>query len=118
MDKTGPPVEIIFSEKEETLSYHEDPLVITLRIRSYDVYQIMIDMESSVDLLFITTIRALGVKDSDIINIELLLVGFNNSTTYANGMVVLLVMAKKVLKMINFVSIDVPAHYIDILGRP
>lgn len=74
--------EITFIGKDETFSHHYDPLVITLRIESYDVYRIMINTESSIYLLFLSIIRVLGMKESNIAKKELSSVGFNSITTF------------------------------------
>lgn len=49
--------------KDDSLSEHEDPLVITSRIGSYDIFQIVVDIGSSIDLLFISTITTLDIKE-------------------------------------------------------
>lgn len=62
LEKVRSPVEIVFTKKDETSSHHKDPLVITLRRGSYDVYRIIVDIRSSMDLLFMFIVKALGVK--------------------------------------------------------
>lgn len=104
-------MEIIFNEKGDTSSHHEEPLVITLRIGSYDVCRIMVEKRSLVGLLFLFTVRALSIKEIDIIRRKLPLIRFNNNTTYAVATVVLPVIGKGSIVMTNFVEIDIPTHY-------
>lgn len=61
-------------------------------MESYNIYKILIDIRSSVDLLFLIIMHTLKVKFNNITKKELPLVGFNSSTMYAIGTVVLLVM--------------------------
>lgn len=81
-------------------------------------FRIMIDTRISVDLFFLTTIKALGLKEFDIVKEKLPLVRFNINTTYAIGTMVLLIMEKGIIVMTIFVVIDVLKHYNTILGRP
>lgn len=62
MEKAMSSMRIKFNKKDETLSHYEDPLLITLIIKSYDVFLIVIDTGTLVDFLFHSSVRALGVK--------------------------------------------------------
>lgn len=42
----------MFINEDEVTCLHEDPLVITLRVGLSNVYQILVDTRSPVDLLF------------------------------------------------------------------
>lgn len=54
-------IPIIFGEGEGVTCTCEDPLVITLRVGYYHVCHILIDIRNFVNLLFLSTIQALGV---------------------------------------------------------
>lgn len=107
---------ITFTIKDETSSLFKDTLVIILRVGSCDVY--LVDTESLVDFIFLTTMWALGVQDGDITIKEMPLLGFNTSTMYIVGIMVLLVMVIDFIIMRTFVVINVSTHYKTILGRP
>lgn len=78
---------------------------------------ILVDIESSVDLLFFKTIQVLWVKDNDITKKEIPLLGFNINTIYVVRKVVLLVMVTNYIIMTKFIVIDVFALYNGILER-
>lgn len=50
---------------------------------------ILIYLVSSIDHIFLTNMQALGVRDEDIFEKEISLVGFNSSTTYDVGIFLL-----------------------------
>lgn len=83
---------------------------------SHDACNILVDIGSLVDFLFLTNIQVLVMKDRDITIKEMPLVGFKFNTTYIIGMVVLPVMVPNSIIMVNIVIIDIPAHYNAILG--
>lgn len=114
----SPSSSIIFTINDETSSAYKDSLVITLWVGSYDVCMIFVDTGSSVDLIFLIIMKALEIKDNDIIKKEFPLVGFNGNITYVIGILVLPVMVRGSIVIINFVVIDVLTHYDAILRRP
>lgn len=70
------------------------------------------------DLFFLATMKALGVKDDDTTKKELPLVGFNSNTAYTIGTMALSIMVTKSIIMTKFVVINVLTHYNAILRRP
>lgn len=112
----SPSTSIIFTSNDKMSSPYKDSLVFMLWVGSCDGYRILIYTKSSIDLLFLIDMQELWVKDSNITKKKMPLVEFN-STIYAIRMVVLLVNVTGSIIKMNFVVIDIPAHYNTILGR-
>lgn len=62
----SPLASIILTSNDESSSPHKDPLVITHKVGSRNVSRTLVDTKSSINLIFLTTMYTLGVKDGDI----------------------------------------------------
>ncbi|XP_038716632.1 uncharacterized protein LOC120009963 [Tripterygium wilfordii] len=87
---------INFTDDEITrlLNPHDDALVITLQIANCEVKRIMIDDDSSANLLFMSTLQAMGLSEADIIRSPIPLIGFSGEQQYTIGSIPLQVYAK------------------------
>ncbi|XP_010480712.1 PREDICTED: uncharacterized protein LOC104759491 [Camelina sativa] len=78
----------------------------------------MIDIGSSVDLLFYDAFKRMGYPDSELKGAKTPLTGFASDTTLAKGTISLIVEARGVRRLVDFVVVDRPASFNAILGRP
>ncbi|CAE5959511.1 unnamed protein product [Arabidopsis arenosa] len=97
---------------------HDDALVITLDVANFEVSRILIDTGSSVDLIFLGTLERMGISRADIVGPPSPLVAFTSESAMSLGTIKLLVLAKNVSKIVDFIVFDKPAAYNIILGTP
>ncbi|XP_038713428.1 uncharacterized protein LOC120007299 [Tripterygium wilfordii] len=70
-------ISFTYDEMTKLLNPHDDALVITLQIANCEVKRVMIDDGSSVNLLFMSTLQAMGLSEADIIRGPIPLIGFS-----------------------------------------
>ncbi|XP_038719812.1 uncharacterized protein LOC120012458 [Tripterygium wilfordii] len=68
-----------------SLNPHDDSLVITLQIANCEVKRIMINDGSSANLLFMSTLQAMGLLEAEIIRGHIPLIGFSGEQQYTIG---------------------------------
>ncbi|KAG7557008.1 Retrotransposon gag domain [Arabidopsis suecica] len=95
---------------------HDDALVITLDVANFEVTRCLIDIGSSVDLIFLSTLQRIGISKADIIGPPL--VAFTSDTCMSLGNIKLPVLAAGVPNIVEFIVFDRPAAYNIILGTP
>lgn len=111
---------IIFhsSEASNLSRPHDDVLVLTLNVSNCEVGQILVDIGSSADVLFLSTLREMELFESDIEKSMTVLTGFNDESISAIGKIKLSVFAVGENMMTSFLVLDCPSAYNIILGRP
>ncbi|XP_024011257.1 uncharacterized protein LOC112086524 [Eutrema salsugineum] len=120
-EPTDIPNTVISFAEEETAGIdrpHNDPLVIELTIRDHDVARVLIDIGSSVNVIFRETLRRMGIDLSEVEAIPKPLTGFSRETTMTMGTLRLPVVAGGVTKIVEFCVTDHPAIYNVIMGTP
>ena len=112
--------EIVFSSQdlEGVQLPHSDALVITLRIGEFDVKRILIDPGSSVEIMYKSLFRGLGLGKKDLSRTEGPLSGFSGETVIPSGKVTINVRAGMVSSPTEFFVLNTFSPYNAILGRP
>ena len=82
------------------------------------VGRILIDNGSSADVLFLLTLREMGLSGSEIEKSTTVLTSFNGESTTAVGKIKLPVLATVENMMTSFLVLDYQSTYNIILGRP
>ena len=129
MDKEGRPLKKIklqeqlvlgFSkaDNEGTIQAHDDALVVTLRIASFDVKSVMIGQGSGAKIMYLDLFKGLGLKPKDLSKYNVPLVGFNEKTIISNGMIKLYVQMGKEVVNVDFIVVEAYSPYTAILTRP
>ena len=74
-----------FSDKDKigTIQPHDDALVVTLRIRGYDVKKVTVDQGSGVEIMYPNLYKGLNLKPED-------LIAYNSHFVSFDGKVVIL----------------------------
>ena len=72
---------------------HNDAIVVSLNIANYDVRRILVDNESSADVLFYDAFSRMSILDGHLRPITSPLVGFTGDAILVEGMVTLTVVA-------------------------
>ncbi|XP_028080734.1 uncharacterized protein LOC114282281 [Camellia sinensis] len=81
---------------------HNDALVVTLRIRDFDVKHILIDQGSSVEIMYYDAFKQLKLRDTDLAPATSPLVGFDSQPKWPMGKIILPVKARLVVKQVEF----------------
>ncbi|XP_048623642.1 uncharacterized protein LOC125592488 [Brassica napus] len=113
-----PPITFSPDDAEGIHVPHNDPLHVVLGIGEYDVTKVLIDTESSVDLIFRGTLQKMGVDLDDIKPSSRTLTGFNRSSETILGTIRLPVRACGVTRTVKFAVVSTKAPYHAILGTP
>ncbi|XP_028063062.1 uncharacterized protein LOC114266376 [Camellia sinensis] len=96
---------------------HNDALVVTLRVKDFDIKLILIDQGSSVEIMYYDTFKQMKLEDKDLAPATSPLVGFNSQPEWLIEKIILLVKARSVTKQVEFWVLTVPSTYNLILGR-
>ena len=97
---------------------HHDGLIVQLTIGNCLTKRVLIDGGSSANVIFLDTLKAMGIDKTEIVLWTQTLVGFNGDSTNTLGEIVLFVFAKIINKQTGFNVIDCKSAYNAILGRP
>ena len=116
----GPNDEVIFHESDTNGldRPHNDPLVITLTIGDFNVEQVLVDTGSTLDIVFLTTLREMKIDMTQIMPTPRPVLGFSGETTMTLGTIKLPVRAKGVTKIVDFFVTDQPTVYNAIISTP
>ena len=88
---------------------HNDALVVTLRIKDYDVKRILIDQGSSCEIMYYDTFKQLKLEDKDLAPAVSPLIGFNSMPEWPVGKIILPVRAESVTKQVGLWVVKVPS---------
>ena len=83
----------MFSEEDarEVKQPHDDPVVIMLMIEGFNTRRILVDNDSSVDIIYLSAFQQLKVAPERLHPFDSLLVSFNGDKVYPKGIVTLTV---------------------------
>ncbi|XP_065628161.1 uncharacterized protein LOC136066966 [Quercus suber] len=74
-------------DKDGTTQPHDDALVITLRIRDYDVRRVMVDSGSAAEVMYPDLYKGLGLKPEDLSPYSSPLMSFDGKLVIPEGMI-------------------------------
>jgi hypothetical protein len=112
--------QIVFTDQdlERVQLPHSNALVITLRIREFNIKRILIDPGSSAEIMYEPLFRGLGIGAKDLNCTEGLLYGFSGKTVVPSGKVTINVKDGTVTSPTEFFVLNAYSPYNAILGRP
>ncbi|XP_028055799.1 uncharacterized protein LOC114259965 [Camellia sinensis] len=81
---------------------HNEALVVTLRVKGFDIKRILIDQGSSVEIMHYDAFKQMKLKDKDLAFTTSPLVGFNSQAEWPIGKIILPVKAGSIMKQVEF----------------
>ena len=113
-----------FTEEDARLLHHphDDALVVSIRVRDYNTYKVLVDNGSSTDILYYPAFQQMRIERERLIPTNAPLVGFGGRRVYPMGAVTLPVTVRdyhqQLTKDVTFLVVDYSSAYNAILGRP
>ena len=114
---------IVFFERDSRgiRQPHDNPLVIMLRVKEFNINRVLIDNGSSANIVYLPTFQQMKLDKKRIMPFTLPSVSFTRDRIVPIGIVTLTVIAgtypAQVTKEIDFLIVDCPSMYNIILGR-
>nr|XP_023872137.1 uncharacterized protein LOC111984753 [Quercus suber] len=107
------PLVLAFSNEDKvgTSQPHDDVLVITLRIRGYDVKRVMVDQGSTATIMYPDLYKRLNLKPDDLAPYDSLLVSFEGRVVIPKGQIRLPVQAGTEIIEVDFIVVDAYSPY-------
>ena len=109
-----------FSKEDKigTTQPHDDALLITLRIRDYDVKRVMVDSGSGAEVMYPDLYKGLRLKSEDLMPYNSPLISFDKKLVIPKGIIRLPIQIGPVIVEVNFIVVDTYSPYTAIVGRP
>ena len=102
--------------KDVQLPYN-DPLVVTLRIRNFDVQRVLIDQGSFAEVMYRDLYLKLGLGENKLSSFTSPIYGFSGEPTVPLGKTILPVLAGPINLQTEFIVVKAPSPYNTIMGR-
>ena len=109
-----------FSDKDKigTIQPHDNALVVTLRIRGYDVKKVLVDQGSAVEVMYPDLYKGLNLKPKDLSEYDSPLVSFEGKTVTPKGQIRLPIQTSSDVVEVDFIVVDAYSPYTTIVARP
>jgi len=102
----------------ETVQPYDDALMVTLRIREYDVKKVLIDQGSTVEIMYSDLYKGLNLKSKDLTAYNSPLVSFEGKTVTPKGQIKLPIQIGLDVVEVDFIVVDAYSPYTAIVARP
>ena len=101
---------------------HDDALVVSIRVGDYNTYQVLVDNESSADILYYPAFQQMRIDRERLVPTNALLVGFGGTKVYPLGVVTLPITIgdypQQITRDVTFLVVDCFSAYNAIIERP
>ena len=105
-------------DKIATIQPYDDALVVTLRIREYDVKRVLVDQGSAVEIMYPDLYKGLNLKSENLMAYDSPLVSFEGKTVIPKGQIRLPIQTDLEIMEVDFIVVDSYSPYIVIVARP
>ena len=114
------PLVMGFSDEDKigSIQPHDDALVITLRIKGYDVKRVMVDQGNAAEIMYPDLYRGLSLRVEDLTPYSSPLVSFEGKVIIPKGQIRLPVQTGSETMEVNFIVVDAYFPYTAIVARP
>ena len=114
---TQPTLGFLDEDKVGTIQPHDDTLVVTLRIRVYNVRRVLVDQGSAVEIIYPDLYKGLNLKPEDLTAYESPLISFEEKTVIPKGQIRLPIQTDSEVVEVDFIVVDSYSPYIVIMAR-
>ena len=97
---------------------HDDALVVTLRIGGYNVKRVLVDQDSSAEIMYPNIFKGLKLRSKDLTYYNSPLIGFDGKIVLPKGQIRIPVQTGTEVVKVNFIVVDVYSSYTSIVARP
>ncbi|XP_074342923.1 uncharacterized protein LOC141680652 [Apium graveolens] len=114
-------IPIVYFDEEDRSGQREpqyDSLVISIHVGNCLIKRVLVDNGSAANIMMLTTLKKMGLAESDMLKKTTTLVGFSGEINRTMGKIVLPTYAQRVNLLKKFVILDCDSTYNIILGRP
>ena len=113
------PLVMGFSDEDKigTIQLHDDVLVITLRIRGYDVKRVMVDQGNAAEIMYPDLYKGLNLKAEDLMPYSSPLVSFEWKIVIPKGQDRLPVQTGSEVVEVDFIVVDTYSPYTTIVAK-
>ena len=114
------PLVMRFSDEDKirTIQPYDDALVITLRIRGYDVKRVMVDQGSAAEIMYHDLYKGRSLRFEDLTPYSSPLVTFEGKVIILKGQIRLHVQTGSETVEVDFIVVDAYSPYTAIVARP
>ena len=105
-------------DKVGTLQPYDDALVVTFRIRRYDVKRVLVDQGSGAEIIYPELFQGLKLRPEDLTCYDFPLIRFDGKIVFPKGQIRLPVHEGSEVVEVNFIVVDAYSPYIAIVARP
>ena len=113
-----PTLSFFDEDKVGTLQPYDDALVVTFRIRRYDVKRVLVDHGSGAKIIYPDLFKGLNLRPEDLTYYDSPLIRFNGKIVFPKGQIKLPVQAGSEVVEVNFIVVDAHSPYTTIVARP
>ncbi|XP_030943524.1 uncharacterized protein LOC115968305 [Quercus lobata] len=108
-----------FSDEDKvgTIQPHDDALVITLRIRGYNVKRVLVDQGSAVEVMYPDLYKGLKLRPEDLTAYDSPLVSFEGKIVISKGPIRLPIQTGSDIVEVDFIMVDTYSPYTAIVAR-
>ena len=116
--------DITFSERDTNgvKQPHDEPLVIMLEIKGFNTRRVLVDNESSTNIMYMMAYQQLRLDHKRLRPFKSPLISFSGNRIYLKGIMSFSITGgthpTRVTKQVDFLIVDCPSSYNVILGRP
>ena len=109
-----------FSDEDKvgTIQPYDDALVVTLRIRGYDVRRVLVDQGSAVEIMYLDLYKGLNLKSEDLTAYASPLISFEGKTVIPKGQIRLPIQTDSEIVEMDFIVVASYSPYTAIVARP
>ena len=101
---------------------HNDPSIIMLNIEGFNTKRILVDNDSSADIIYFPAFQQLKLNPKRLHPFDSPLVSFSGDMVYPKGIVMLTITVgtylRQLTRQLDFLVVDCPSSYNVIIGRP
>ena len=118
--KKGSSLILGFSDEDKrgTIQSHDDALVVTLRIRGFDLRRVLVDPDSAVEVMYPDLYKGLNLRLEDLTAYDSPLISFEGKTVTPKRQIRLPIQTASEVVEVNFIVVDAYSPYTAIIARP